>query len=81
VVEYTNHTPFFFSSGATGHKRRDRETQDDIKAGKQLKLSLYTPLESIDDHTSIHFHQSVASSEPGVIHDVVDEEENIYRKI
>jgi hypothetical protein len=39
---------------------------------------LYTPLESIDDQipsvTSVdHFHQS--SSEPGVIHDVVDEEE------
>jgi hypothetical protein len=64
-----------------GHKRRDRETQDDIKAGKQLNLFLYTPLESIDDQTpsvtSVDPLPPVksSSSEPGVIHDVVDEEE------
>jgi hypothetical protein len=42
-----------------GHKRRDRETQDDIKAGRQLKLFMYTPLESIEDQTP-----SVTSVDP-----------------
>jgi hypothetical protein len=61
-----------------------RETQDDIKAGRQLKKFLYTPLESIEDQTpsvtSVDplppaIPSSVASSEPGVIHDVIDQEE------
>lgn len=65
-----------------GHKRRDRETQDDIKAGKQLRLFLY---ESIDDPTSSMTtsvdplppvaNSSVGSLETAVIHEVLDEED------
>lgn len=72
-----------------GHKRQHRETQDDIKAGKQFKLFVYTPLENSDDLTSSVVHtvttsmdplppvtqSSVVSSEPAVIHEVLDEED------
>jgi hypothetical protein len=67
--------------GRPGHKRRDRETQDDIKAGRQLRLFLY---ESIDDPTSSMTtsvdplpiaESSVGSLETAVIHEVLDEED------
>jgi hypothetical protein len=71
--------------GQAGHKRRDQETQDDIKAGKQRKLLFCTALEIIDDPASsvttsvdplpLVTQPPITPPEQAVIHEVLDEED------
>jgi hypothetical protein len=74
---------------ARRHKRH-RETQDDIKAGKQLRLCLHTPLcggrttetdlvQSNEDPTPFIVEMPIrAFAESAVLPDVVDKEENLF---